>query len=897
MRALGSSIRSRLLLLVLAATLPMLVFSAALLYRAYTVSAGLVGQSALSTARRVLVATDAEVERAEAVGYALSQLPPNDFANFGEFEGAAARALIAAGLDGILEVIDRNGAIVAHTSRKPDESASQTVDLDAVDRVFRTARTQVAGLAKGAFTQHWQVAVHVPLIRDGQVRYDVAVTLPAASIGENVAPSVLPDRWFGIIADQSDRVIWDSGVADAATGQMLAPGLAKLSSEASEGFGVTQVRGTESVLVAFVRSERDGWLICVGMPAWLVRGPALRSIGALAAGATATLAGSLILAWLIGRSIARPLRGLADQAVRVGRHEPLDPDAGRGLDEADAAAQALHEAAATLTVREAEREAALQRAEAGEARLEAEVSTRTQELAESEDRFRTYFEYSSDALVIIRVDHDRFIYETINRSGERIFGMSASDIAGRSIADVLPEETIGQVLAGYREAVAKGEPLTLERTITLPAGTLHLETILVPVLDRAGERIVRILSGSRDLTERKRMANRLAHAQRLEAVGQLTGGVAHDFNNLLTVVIGNLSLLRRRFGDDKRAERYLAGVEAAAERGAKLTASLLAFSRKQALQVEPTDLAVRIHDSTTLLQRALGEEIALRVEIAPGLPPANADAGQLEAAVLNLVINARDAILDAMAGRSERLGWLRIAVREAMLDADQLEGNDEARPGRFLAIEIQDTGVGMTPSVRARAFEPFFTTKEIGRGTGLGLSQVFGFVRQLAGHVTLDSTPGQGTTVTMYLPAAPPSEPQTEAPGPEPKKLPTGMAVLIVEDDDSIRDVAAEILRDAGLAVLTAPDGPAAVEILRGDARIDLLFSDVVMPGGSTGVDLARAALKLRPRLPVLLTSGYSGSALGTYGADVGYDVLSKPYTRAALLERIGAIAAAGPAR
>ncbi len=405
----------------------------------------------------------------------------------------------------------------------------------------------------------------------------------------------------------------------------------------------------------------------------------------------------------------------------------------------------------------------------------------------------------------------------------------------------------------------------------------------MPVRDPASGAVIRIITGNRDLTERKRIENRLAHSQRLEAVGQLTGGVAHDFNNLLTVIIGNLALLRRRLGEDERTARYLSGVEAAAERGAKLTASLLAFSRRSTLQVERVDVGARLRESLTLLRRALGEEIELSLDVAPGLPLANADSAQFEAAVLNLVINARDAVMDAMADR-ERIGAVRIDVNPAVLLASDLEGNDEARPGRFVAVEIRDTGVGMNAAVRARAFEPFFTTKEVGRGTGLGLSQVFGFVRQLGGHVTLDSTPGHGTRVVLYLPVADVLEPEWAQTAPEPAPLPHDATVLVVEDDANIREVTAELLRDAGLRVLAAPNGPAALELLRGPQRVDLLFSDVVMPGGATGVDLARAAHELRPDLRVLLTSGYSGSALSLYGAEGEYQLLAKPYTRAVLL-------------
>ncbi|HYZ61960.1 MAG TPA: PAS domain S-box protein, partial [Acetobacteraceae bacterium] len=530
------------------------------------------------------------------------------------------------------------------------------------------------------------------------------------------------------------------------------------------------------------------------------------------------------------------------------------------------------------------------------ARLEAEVAARTRELVESEERFRTYFEYSGDALVVVRVEaEDRFAFESINRAGERLTGLRRQDVIGKTPAQVLLPETAQRTVEAYREVVRGGAPVRVERSLALPSGTFELETVLVPVWDAAGERVIRIISGQRDLTERRRIESRLAHSQRLEAVGQLTGGVAHDFNNLLTVIIGNLALLRGHIGRDQRASRYLESVENAADRGARLTASLLAFSRRQALQLQPIDVGAQLRESVTLLRRALGEEIDLSLTIAAGLPLARADATQLEAAVLNLALNARDAILEAADALGRKDGALRIQVCEAVLLAADLEGNDEARPGRFVAVELKDSGIGMTANVREHAFEPFFTTKAIGKGTGLGLSQVFGFVRQLGGHVTLDSTAGQGTRVVMYLPVASVGgQTRAEPPAP-PIPLPAGARVLVVEDDENIREVTAEVLREAGLEVLTAEDGTSALEVLERGERVDILFSDVVMPGGATGLDLARAARALRPGLCVLLTSGYGGPALSRYGAEGEYEVLAKPYTRTVLLERLSHMLTAEP--
>ena len=1022
MRGAAPTIRSRLVLLVLVATLPMLVFSAALLQRAYRVSAGLIEQNALGTAARVAAAVDAKIGRAEASGMALSQLPLRDAADLAMLEDAAARALESAGLEAALAVADRDGQLVADTLRTNDEALGHAPDPEAVRRVFDSGRPLVTGVSVGRLSHEPEVSIHVPLLRGSHIVYDMAVKLPAGSIIPRLALTTLPEEWFVVISDETGSIVWDTSDASQA-GAMLPAGVAVFYADGRQEFGPIRYRNKQDVLLGFVRLERIGWTVGVGMPAGVVFGPLKRSIAELGAGAAAVLLGSLGVAWAIGRSIILPLGALQRQAMALTSGRAPKPSVGRGLAEAAAAGQALHEAAAELRAREADREAARRRAETSEARLllaqevgqigtweidlvtgartwsqqmyelyardpalgppkgsevlallhpedrpnfervqararaqpmnyqqvfrlvrpdgrvrwmhsaarsdfangtplrligttmdnterieaerllresatrlEAEVAARTAQLAQSEERFRTYFQHSSDALVVVRVeDGPRFVYESINQSAERLFGLQQEASIGRTPDEMLPAEFAAQSVAALKEALSNQAPITLQRTAALTGDTIHIETVLMPVFDPQRDRIVRIISGSRDLTERQRVEARLAHAQRMEAVGQLTGGVAHDFNNLLTVVIGNLSLLRRRLVGDTRAQRYLTSVEAAAERGAKLTTSLLAFSRRQALQVEQTDVGERIRESTTLLRRALGEAIEFEIEIEPDLPPADADASKLEAAVLNLVINARDAIEEAMQARDERSGWLRLRVHAARLGRSELEGNEEASPGRFVAIVVEDRGAGMPAAVRARAFEPFFTTKIVGRGTGLGLSQVFGFVRQLGGHVTIDSVPDQGTRVTMFLPVAVRQPAPPLAPAPEPPPLPKNATVLVVEDDPSIRDVTAEMLRDAGLLVRTASNGVEALDILQGGDPVDLLFTDVVMPGGATGIDLARTVRALRPELAVLLTSGYDAPALSRFGGDHDHEVLAKPYTRSVLLARIGAMLTSAP--
>ncbi|GGJ39162.1 hypothetical protein GCM10011320_53500 [Neoroseomonas lacus] len=379
----------------------------------------------------------------------------------------------------------------------------------------------------------------------------------------------------------------------------------------------------------------------------------------------------------------------------------------------------------------------------------------------------------------------------------------------------------------------------------------------------------------------------LRNAQRMEGLGRLTGGVAHDFNNLLTAILGTARALERHLGPraDERTKRLLGAAVAAVDRGARLNASLLAFARRQPLVLATVNANVLVEEFKPLLRRALDESINLEIALDQKLPPCRADAAQLEAALLNLVINARDAM--------PRGGTIRVVSRRAWLQEQALAGNAEAQPGPYVAIEVRDSGEGMPPEVRERAFEPFFTTKENGRGTGLGLSQVFGFMRQIGGHVAIQSAQRRGTTVTLYLPLGSETEARVHravaAPGAA-MMSGAGVSVLVVEDEPAVRGVAVEMLTDAGFSVLAAPDGPTALQLLREGVPADIIFSDVVMPGGMSGVDLAREARKLRPGAAILLASGYAAEALAKHGGEGEFDLIPKPYDMDAVLSRFAAL-------
>jgi len=365
-----------------------------------------------------------------------------------------------------------------------------------------------------------------------------------------------------------------------------------------------------------------------------------------------------------------------------------------------------------------------------------------------------------------------------------------------------------------------------------------------------------------DATDRKSLEEQLAQARKMEAVGQLTGGVAHDFNNLLTVVLGNIDMLATRKEEDERRMRRIEAVRQAAERGRDLTGQLLAFSRRQRLTPVTLDVNRLIREFEPLMRQAVGEAVTLDLELGPDGLNTHVDPTQLETALLNLAVNARDAMPEG--------GRLLISSRQ-----------EAGAGGGKVVVEVRDNGVGMPDDVRKRVFEPFFTTKDVGKGSGLGLSQVYGFVSQSDGEVRLESAPGQGTSFQLVLPA---SNNAAEAPrreAPAAKVVGGAEKILLVEDDATVLTLTLDVLAGLGYRVTTATNAAEALAALHADPEIDLLFTDVVMPGGVNGLSLARTARELRPTLRVLLTSGFVGEGRAIDGRE--FPLLDKPYEAAVL--------------
>ena len=488
-----------------------------------------------------------------------------------------------------------------------------------------------------------------------------------------------------------------------------------------------------------------------------------------------------------------------------------------------------------------------------------------------EERFRLIFNACPLGIVLISAEDGRYVQ--VNPATCRLAERRADEMVGRPWQEFIHPDDHEKLLT----LRIPGQPrLTAEARLLTSSGKVVWMRLTRSVLPGAPGRPPLSLWIGEDVTRQLEVETRLRQAQLLEAVGQLTGGMAHDFNNLLAIITLNAELLAERIAATPENARLAAEILTAADSGAELTKRLPAFARRQALQPQTIDLNATVIEAAALLRRTLGEAYQVRLELAPDLWPLCADASQIGDALLNLALNARDAM---PAG-----GTLSIVTANARLDSG--DARTDLPAGDYVALTVTDTGTGMTPAVLERAVEPFFTTKPPGAGSGLGLSMIYGFARQSGGALVLESTLGAGTTVRLLLPRSSPGVPAAAPSLPDPTDLPGGPeTVLLVDDNQAVRAVAARQLATLGYAVREADSGPAALELLRSGVRVDLLFTDIVMPGGMSGTALAQAARLLQPSIKVLFTTGFAGGA-----EPEPVPLLRKPYRRQVLAEQIRAI-------
>ncbi|MBH5367892.1 hybrid sensor histidine kinase/response regulator [Bradyrhizobium glycinis] len=500
--------------------------------------------------------------------------------------------------------------------------------------------------------------------------------------------------------------------------------------------------------------------------------------------------------------------------------------------------------------------------------LEERIAERTAELEANEARLRAILETSNQYQGLVNLE-GQLVYA--NKTALAGIKANSADVIGKPFWDTPWFTGTDGMSAAVREAfetVLKGEPVRLEMRLRLPVGERDFDFGMRPVLDRQGN-ITGAVPEAVDITERRRGEEALRQSQKMEAIGQLTGGVAHDFNNLLTIIRSATDFLRRRELPEERRRRYVDAISDTVERASKLTAQLLAFARRQPLKPQIFNVGSQVEGVAQLVRPLVGARIEIAVEVRDADCFTVADIAQFETALINLAINARD----AMDGE----GRLTIAVRKVS-GIPSLRAQS-ARGGDYVAISVTDTGSGIAPEHLDSIFEPFFTTKEVGKGTGLGLSQAFGFAKQSEGDIAVTSTQGEGATFTFYLPLAqsPTTEKEIAALSHEAATTGRGYRVLVVEDDDEVGRFSTELLEDLGYVVRRVANANAALAILgENEFAVDLVFSDVIMPG-MNGVELAGIIRERYPGLPVVLTSGYSNVL--AENAHRGLELIQKPYS------------------
>lgn len=813
----GVDLRGRLLVFALALAVPLLELSGVVAWYAYRGERLRIEERLRDLARAAAGLADAEAVRVRSVLQVL----------------AASSVLARDGPDALGPEMERVSAVLQGATICAEGPGG---------------RLAVVGPGTGCGTGPLRVSLAAPV--QGGTAYVLSATLPDVALAAALARHPLPPGWTVTAAERDGTAVRLSAGARGAVPAVTTVPAAVLAASAERGEGVLRgvvVQGGPPSAIAFVRAPGANTLVLVAAAEAEIAAPLRGMLLRLGLTGAALLAPAVVGGGLLAWRIVGFARDLAARAGALDRRRRP-----RAVAEPPEVA-AVPAVVAPMTGRE---------------------------VADAEARFRAVFEGTPDALALVRVELEtgRLVYEAFNPAAERLTGLRAMEAVGRQADEFMPPELAAPVLGHQRECVARRAPLRWQGSLAFPAGTRVVEEHLVPLQDQATGRVIRMVCRTRDATGQRDSQAR-SNQEKAQALGQLAGGVAHEMNNVLQALSGGVLLVQSRAADPAAVRRLTGTLLKAVERGAAVTRRLLAYARRDELRPEAISPASLLDELREVLAHTLGAGVQLQVEAGVDLPCFSADRRGVEAALIGLAANARDAM---PAG-----GTLRLWAQAESLAAGMGHPHGPP-PGAYIRLALADTGVGMSAAVLARAANPFFTTKPPGEGVGLGLSMARGFAEQSGGGLALASTPGQGTTVTLWLPQTGTTDEGVECAAPSARR------VLLVDDDPLVRGVLSEELADHGFAVVALGDGPAALAWLDGQVP-DLLVSDFSMPG-MDGLALIRAARSRRPGLPAILLTGYAtdGARAAGDASDGTFSLLRKPVSGLQLADRVAAMLGKG---